>query len=86
MFDKKFWKDASERAIATFAQVVLSISAVFIPTAAITSGESLKAAASIVFDVLPLILLAGIGGAILSILKSIVARKFGDKDSASLVE
>lgn len=85
MFTKLFWKDAAERAIATFAQVVLTISVVFMPAVAVTNEETLQTAVSLVVATLPLILLAGLGGAVLSVLKSIVAAWKAGTDTASLV-
>lgn len=85
MFTKLFWKDAAERAISTFAQVVLSIVTVFFPAIAITNQETLETTVALVGSTLPLILLAGLGGAIYSVLKSIVAAKRAGTDTASLV-
>jgi hypothetical protein len=69
-FDMTWFTDASERALATFAQAFLSV----------VGGDVLnvwtldwKAALGV-----------GLGGAILSMLKSVVARFKGDENSASL--
>lgn len=85
MFTKLFWMDAFERAIATFAQVVLSIVTVFIPAAAISSKQELDVAVTVAMASLPLVLLAGLGGAALSLLKSLVAAKRAGTNTASLV-
>ena len=82
---KDFWLDATERAIATFAQVVLSIVGVMYPVAAAASEESLRTAITLAIEGLPLIILTGLGGAGLSVLKSITAAYKAGKATASLV-
>lgn len=82
MWKKVFWKDALERAIKTFAQVILvamtllGINVLSNPIAAI---EELKEVGILV------LLLAGAVGFIYSILTSIVSSFIGDKGAASLV-
>lgn len=85
LFTRNFWLDASERAIATFAQVVLSVVTVMIPVAAISDGASLAAAVEVAWQTMPLIILTGLGGAVMSVLKSIVAAYTAGTDTASLV-
>jgi hypothetical protein len=70
VFSKKFLKDATERAIATFAQ---------------TAGASLIVSAGL-HDVnwVNVASVAGLA-TLLSILKSIAATQLGDENSASLV-
>lgn len=71
MFTKRFLKDATERAIATFAQAVL----------AVVSADGLDILNLNWEQVLSVGLLA----LVLSVLKSIVATQTGDSQSASLV-
>lgn len=85
IFTRLFWLDATERAISTFAQVVLSIVGVFLPTIAITNDQELKVLVGFVIGTLPYILLAGLGGALLAIVKAVVAAYKADTDTASLV-
>ena len=70
MFTKKFWLDAGERAVATFAQALIAVLTVDLTGATIdwkvVVGTALVAAA-------------------LSVLKSIVATNVGDSQSASLI-
>lgn len=76
MFTKTWVKDMAERAIATFGEVVLAI-----------VGVSYMANP---IDLLTIqwipVIIAGIIGAILAILKAIVASRIGNKNSASLVK
>ena len=65
-------KDAAERALSTFAQGVL----------AAIGGDTINAWSLDWQTVLGL----GAGAAVLSFLKSVVARHVGDSDSASLAE
>jgi len=73
IFTVKFWKDAAERAVATAAQAALGL-----------------VGADGVFNLHIGWLAAGMavgGAALLSVLKSIVASRFGgDPESASLVD
>lgn len=85
LFTKLFWVDASERAIATAAQTVLTIVTIFLPAVALTNQQDLQIAVTLVVQTLPLILLAGVGGAAYSYLKSIVAAYWAGTDTASLV-
>lgn len=72
MFTALFWRDAAERAISTAAQSTLAAWAV---------GDGLLDAWTVDWRAA-----AGIaaGGAVLSLLKSIVATRIGDHESASL--
>lgn len=76
MFTKTFIKDMAERAIATFCQTVIAI-----------IGVTYMSNPLVLLDInwIP-VLIAGFIGAILSILKAIVASFTGDKSSASLVK
>ena len=76
MFTKAFLQDVAERAISTFGEVVLAI-----------IGVSYMANPMELLSInwIPVII-AGIIGAILSVLKGIVASFKGDKNSASLVK
>lgn len=85
LFTKLFWKDASERAVATFAQVVLAVVAVLAPVYGSENGTDIITSVNAIMGSLPLILLIGVVGAGLSILKSIVAAKKAGTDTASLV-
>lgn len=76
MFSLKFWKDALERAIKTFAQMVISLVLVLTPT--------------IGFDTLninwiPILAVGGIA-ALISIFTSLASTLVGDSNSASLVK
>lgn len=75
MFTKTFWKDASERAIATFAQTIIAMVGVLAPMSS--------------FDLLNVhyeqVILVGLVSGILSYLKSIVAARVSDTQSASLL-
>lgn len=84
LFTKLFWKDATERMVVTFAQVFLSISGVFLPGVAVTNQRDLETTIGLVTATLPLILLASVGGAVLSLLKAIVAAYTAGTDTASL--
>lgn len=86
MFTEKFWVDAAERAIATFAQVVLSIVTVLFPATAIDNGYNLEVAMQVAMDSWYLVLLAGLGGAFYAVLKAIVAANKAGTDTASLVQ
>ena len=86
LFTKNFWLDASERAIATFAQVVLSVVTVMVPVATISDGASLSVAVEVAFAAMPLIILTGLGGAVFSVLKSIAAAYAAGTDTASFVD
>jgi hypothetical protein len=76
MFTRLFWKDAAERAVATFAQTVIAIVGVLAPL----SGTDLLS-----FNYLP-VLLIGFVAAVLSVLKSIAASYKSNSSSASLVD
>lgn len=71
MFIKQFWIDATERALATAAQVAIVA----------IGGQS----ADKVVEGWSVVLGAALLGAVLSILKSIVASQTGDSNTASLV-
>jgi hypothetical protein len=70
VFSKKFLKDATERAIATFAQTAIASLTV---SAGLHDVNWVNVAS-----------IAGLA-TLLSILKSIAATQLGDEDSASLV-
>lgn len=76
MFTKVFWKDAAERAIKTFAQAVLAVTAVVAP--------------SIGFELLNVnwipVILVGVIASLMSVLTSIASSFKGDNSSASLVK
>ena len=74
MFTKTFLKDMAERAIVTFAEVIIAI-----------VGVSYMANPMDLLSVnwIPVLIAGGIG-AILAVLKAIVASFVGDKNSASL--
>lgn len=72
MFTKEFWKDATERAVKTFAQFIIVLGA----------AGSLN-----VFEVdWEQTLGVALGGLVLSYATSIVSAGIGKKGSASLVE
>lgn len=75
MFSKIFWKDAAERAIKTFAQVIISLVAVAVP---VSGFELLEV------SWMPVLLTALVASA-LSILMSLASSLKGDSNSASLV-
>lgn len=72
MFTTAFWKDAAERAIATAAQSAIAVLGV-------DGFDLLEVGTSGVLSV-------AAGGALLSVLKSLVASKVHDPNSASLVD
>jgi len=76
MFSKEFWQDAAERAIKTFAQVVLAIVGVTY--------------AANPYDLLNVnwqpVIIAGLLGMLMSILTSLASSLVGDGDSASLIK
>jgi len=76
MFTKIWFKDMAERAIATFGEVVLAI----VGVSYLANPMDL-----LTIQWIP-VLIAGIVGAILAVLKAIVASFFGDKNSASLIK
>jgi len=76
MFTAKFWKDALERAVKTFAQVILAIVSVGVLT---TPMELLNV------NWVPVLAAGGIGF-LYSIVMSLASTSKGDPDSASLVE
>lgn len=69
MFSPTFLKDALERAVATFAQVLLGAGVVL--DGGFFGSDNFKVAAA---------------AAVASVLKSLVASKFGDPATASLVK
>lgn len=73
MFSRKFLRDAGERSLATFAQVVLAL--------LITAGP-------VGVEAINWLQIASIGltAAVISVLKSIAATQVGAPDSASLVD
>jgi len=75
MFTKLFWKDAAERAIATFAQTIIAIIAVLAPTSDLTLMQ---------INYLPVLAVGGVAAA-LSVLKSLAAARKAGTDTASLV-
>ena len=72
MFTKKFWVDATERALKTFAQFIVVLGAAGSLNVFTTDWEKTRGVA--------------IGGAVLSYATSIVSAGIGNKGSASLVE
>ena len=72
MFTKKFWVDATERALKTFAQFIVVLGAAGSLNVFTTDWEKTLGVA--------------IGGAVLSYATSIVSAGIGNKGSASLVE
>ena len=84
IYTKLFWDDATERMIATAAQVILSIVTVFLPAVAITNQRDLETAVQLTMTTFPLILLAGLGGALYALLKAVVAAYRAKTDTASL--
>lgn len=85
LYTKLFWKDAGERAAWTFAQVVVSIVGLFVPAVSLSSTSDLQAGVLFTLTTLPWVLLAGLGGAAFSVLKSMVAAKKAGTDTASFV-
>jgi hypothetical protein len=73
VFTRAFWKDAAERAVATAAQSAL----------AVMGADGLFNLLQV--DAASVLSVAG-GGALLSVLKSLVASKVHDPESASLVD
>ena len=84
MFTKLFWADATERAISTFAQTFLTIVTIYVPAISLNSTGDLEAAIAFIMATLPFILLASLGGAGFSIIKSVAATKKSGTDDASL--
>jgi hypothetical protein len=76
MFSKTFLKDMAERAIVTFAEVVLALVGI------VWLSDPLSL---LNVNWIPVII-AGLIGSVLAILKAIVASFIGDKNSASLVK
>lgn len=74
MFTKLFWRDATERALSTFAQTLIAVVSV-----AVAAGQGLEDVAWL--SVLSACALA----AILSLAKSVYALKATEGNSASLV-
>ena len=72
MFSLKFWVDLAERALATFVQAFVAALLV-VPGADLTDGGLLRTAA------------AGGIAAGLSAVKSVLASRVGDRDSAALL-
>lgn len=72
MWTKVFWKDAAERAVSTAAQSAIAVLGA-------DGFDLLQVDAAAVLGV-------AAGGALLSVLKSLVASKVKDPDSASLVD
>ncbi len=70
-YAKKFFKDMLERAVVTFAEVLLGFLGAGLGFGEINWGMAFS--------------VAGVA-TVASILKSIAARKIGDEDTASLVE
>jgi len=76
MFSKKWFADMGERAIVTFAEVVLAI-----------VGLGYLNDPMMLLNINWLqVIIAGLIGSVLAILKAIVASFVGDKNSASLVK
>lgn len=75
MFTKLFWKDAAERVLSTFAQVVVALVTFLAPA----NDMNLLA-----IDYMPIIAV-GIIAAVLSLLKAIGAAYKAGTDTASLV-
>ena len=73
MFKKKFWIDALERAIKTFAQFLLAAGALDPMSADLQTSMETK-------------LLGALAAAGVSILTSLVSTSFGQGDSASVVD
>jgi hypothetical protein len=72
VFTAAFWKDAAERAVATAAQALIAVLGVDGLDWLQVDAKGIAATAS--------------GAALLSVLKSLVASKVNDPDSASLVD
>lgn len=72
MFTRAFWKDAVERAISTAAQTAL----------ALLGADGFDLLTVDVADVMGV----SLGALVLSVLKSLVASRVNDPESASLVE
>lgn len=70
--DYSWFRDAGERAVSTFAQSVLSVLGM---DALDVFHADWKAALGV-----------GLGGAVLSVLKSVAARKVGSEGTASLAD
>lgn len=83
MWTKKFWSDALERAVKTFAQSILTIltlGGIQVLANPASALEEIKEFGWII------ILLGGALGFIYSILTSIVSSFSGEKDSASFIK
>jgi len=72
IFTAMFWKDAAERAVATAAQALVAVLGVDGLDWLQIDGRGIAATAA--------------GAAVLSVLKSLVASRVNDPDSASLVD
>lgn len=75
MYTKLFWKDAAERALATFAQTLIAIVGVMAP---MTELDLLE------LNYGPILLVSFVSG-MLSVLKSLAAAQKAGTDTASLV-
>ncbi len=79
MWSKTFWKDAAERAIATFFQSGLAIVSLGAISAAVSSADWTGA-----WMIVSAGLLAGGVAAVFSLAKSLVAAYTGEKGTAQL--
>ena len=73
MFTKRFWIDAAERAVKTFAQFLLASGALDPLSADFQTSIQTK-------------LVGGLMAAAVSVLTSIVSSGFGQRDSASAID
>lgn len=81
LYTKGFWADAFERALSTAAQAMLLVAGL-----STTTFEELANVDLVTSLNLTMLVYAGVGGLLLSIIKSVAAAQVGNKSSASFIE